>query len=401
MRILHIIPRLPYFGNGVVVGGAANSMWLLASEQAKGQSVDVVIAASFPRESRACIATAEQRQRVEFRHIGVWSPPRTRRYGLEFTARVLPLACTLRQRIDVVHGHSGAADYMVSTAFASLITGGKGIHTVHCPIDSRLSKSVSTHQLRLITWASRTLSKIVAVSSNVAQSLVGIGVPRDKIVVIPPPVDTERYRPKERHFGPHERPDPSADAPTILFVGSTKSEKNLETAIRAMADVRRKFPDARLVVTLELSHSAEGERTAFLNRLATECGLHESIQWIGIVPNMQELMSRSSMLIAPFLHSAGPSDYFIAALEAMACGKPVLVSRVGAMPTVVDDQVGALCDPLDAQAFASAAIELLGSPREMARRGKEARRRVEQQFNPATVARRIAGVYQAAGATFG
>ena len=64
-------------------------------------------------------------------------------------------------------------------------------------------------------------------------------------------------------------------------------------------------------------------------------------------------------ILAPFLDTFGPSDYFMAVLEAMASGKAVVVSNVGGMPEVVSDEVGRLVNPHDVESIASGMRELL------------------------------------------
>ncbi len=70
-------------------------------------------------------------------------------------------------------------------------------------------------------------------------------------------------------------------------------------------------------------------------------------------------MAAADVLVAPFLDTNGPSDYFQAALEAMAIGRPVIVSSVGGMPEVVDERVGLLVDPKDISGIATGMLLML------------------------------------------
>jgi glycosyltransferase involved in cell wall biosynthesis len=84
----------------------------------------------------------------------------------------------------------------------------------------------------------------------------------------------------------------------------------------------------------------------------------------------------------------------VAALEAMACGVPVVASRAGGLPEVVDDAVGALVPPADPRALADAIAALLADPAGLRARGTEARRRVVERFSLGRLVDRHVEVYR-------
>ena len=109
---------------------------------------------------------------------------------------------------------------------------------------------------------------------------------------------------------------------------------------------------------------------------------------------MPELLRAADILVAPFLDSFGPSDYFMAVLEAMASGKPVIVSAVGGMPEGVHDDVGRLVDPFDTQELSEALIELAEAPQLRDEMGTRAREVCETRFSVETISDEFDSLYQ-------
>jgi glycosyltransferase involved in cell wall biosynthesis len=113
---------------------------------------------------------------------------------------------------------------------------------------------------------------------------------------------------------------------------------------------------------------------------------------------MPGLMRASDVLVAPFKDSYGPSDYFMVVLEAMATGRPVVVSRVGGMPEVVDPAWGRLVDPHDSAAIAGSLLEYVLGEDLGREAGKAARRYCEATFDPSMVAAAYRSLYEEASA---
>jgi glycosyltransferase involved in cell wall biosynthesis len=83
----------------------------------------------------------------------------------------------------------------------------------------------------------------------------------------------------------------------------------------------------------------------------------------------------------------------VAALESMACGLPVAASEVGGLPEIVDASVGALFPPADPAALARAVVELLQGPG-LEEKGREARKRVVEEWSNLRLARRHVEIYE-------
>ena len=180
----------------------------------------------------------------------------------------------------------------------------------------------------------------------------------------------------------------------ILFVGNATKQKNLSGVLRALHLIRKDFPNVKLVITTELKHSSSDEDMTRLSQEIEELDLGSCIIQKGIVDNMPALMRACDILVAPFLDTLGPSDYFMAALEAMAASCPVVVSNVGGMPEVVTEEVGQLVDPHDPESIASGLRTFLGDAALRERVGMNARSFIEQQFDPRQIVAAYDKVYR-------
>jgi glycosyltransferase involved in cell wall biosynthesis len=188
------------------------------------------------------------------------------------------------------------------------------------------------------------------------------------------PVDTARFAPEASR-----RPRPL----TLLLGGNQYQRYRLETALEAVAVLRRDRPDARLLVGGELSFAvdAAAQTAALVERL----GLREAVELLGPYTQREApgLIRRADVLLHTKYNDPCPTIV----LEAMACGLPVVYSASGGVPELVGDDAGigipAPLDwerdhPPDAGALASAVLEVaLG----LEQRGAAARQRAVDRFD--------------------
>jgi glycosyltransferase involved in cell wall biosynthesis len=147
---------------------------------------------------------------------------------------------------------------------------------------------------------------------------------------------------------------------------------------------RRDFPSFRLEV------AGDGDCLPELRRLAAELGLGESVRFLGEVGNVPELLARSSLLVLPSL-TEGIS---LTLLEAMARGLPVVATRVGGNPEVVEEGVtGFLVPARRPQDLAERMVYLLRRPDLAREMGRQARQRVEAHFRVSDMVARYEALY--------
>ena len=190
-------------------------------------------------------------------------------------------------------------------------------------------------------------------------------------------VDTERFAPldaTERASGGRRR----LVVPRRLF-----PKNGVEYLVRAM-------PLICEVADVEACIVGDGPERERLEALAVELGVAERVEFLGARSNrdMPAILNHAEVAVVPSLMEATS----IAALEAMACGVPVAASAVGGLPEIIDQDVGALFEPADPGALATAVVDLLerGSLREL---GREGRRRVVANWSLERMVNRHIEIY--------
>ncbi|NTW03973.1 MAG: glycosyltransferase family 4 protein [Oscillochloris sp.] len=165
-------------------------------------------------------------------------------------------------------------------------------------------------------------------------------------------IDTSLFRPVSRDRGLHMQLGLPEDVPLLLFVGRLQPWKGVETAIRALPHI----PEAVLLV------AGAGEDRPRLAQIVAELGLELRVRFLGGLNrhDLPQLYSSVDLLLAT---SHASETFGIGPVEAQACGLPVVASRFGGFPEVVDaGRTGLLVPPRDPQALADAVKALLADP---------------------------------------
>lgn len=141
----------------------------------------------------------------------------------------------------------------------------------------------------------------------------------------------------------------------LISVGRLTAGKNVESTIRALAELRNEFPQLELDV---LGHGAEAPR---LKALATELGLGNAVTFVGNLDHdgVLEHLLRARVFVFPTRVAEG---FPKAVLEALACGVPVVVPRVSVLPYLLAEGGGVLLDDVDSSHVSDAIRSLLDDP---------------------------------------
>jgi L-malate glycosyltransferase len=202
-------------------------------------------------------------------------------------------------------------------------------------------------------------------------------VPGERIEVIPNFVDTARYRPG---LEPCHRSTLAPGGEKILMhVSNFRAVKRVEDVVSAFARVARALP-ARLVMV------GDGPDRPRAQQRAVELGVADQVLFLGKHAAVEELLSCADLFLLP----SESESFGLAALEAMACGVPVVATNVGGLPEVVDPAAGALLPLGDAEGMGEAALEILSDPERHRRVSEAARAVAVERFS----AERVVPVYE-------
>lgn len=244
-----------------------------------------------------------------------------------------------------------------------------------------LPKAGSTAKSRLKRQLQRRLFRRstlgISLSSGIQNDLVELGVHEDSAPVAYNLVDTEQYRPRS------EGQSDGAGVFRMLFVGAVGRRKQPHIVIEACAALRDAGVDARVTVVGPFEEAAYEEE---INALVSRLMLDSYVHFVGLSDLPLEYFQNASVFVLPSRSEGMPG----AMSEAMACGLPVVVSAVGAMPEVVEaGRCGIVVSDFKAESWAAELKRLSSSPSCMQEMSANGREFAERHMSPSALADRI------------
>jgi D-inositol-3-phosphate glycosyltransferase len=292
----------------------------------------------------------------------------------------------VRRPPDIAHAH-----FWMSGLAA--VEGARGldipvVQTFHAlgSVKHRYQRDADTSppgRLRIEAQVGRDAAAVIATCTDEAGELNAYGIPSSSVHIVPCGVDVDHFRPGGPVAG-------RGDRPRVLTIGRLVPRKGLDTVIEALCHL----PDAELVVAggparTDLERDPEALR---LRRLALARGVAGRVLFTGRVrhEDMPALIRSADVVVSvPWYEPFG-----ITAIEAMACGVPVVVSAVGGhLDTVVDGVTGLHVPPRVPSALAGRLRRLLTDPRLGATLGAAAARRARERYAWSRIAAETEAVY--------
>jgi D-inositol-3-phosphate glycosyltransferase len=309
-------------------------------------------------------------------------------YLPEFTAGVLAFQRAHGREYDLLHSH-----YWLSGFVGRALK--EHWDVPHVVMFHTLAEAKNRHhpaerepayRVRGEREVASSADRIVCASEGEKSMLVEhCGASPEQVSVVPCGVDTLRFRPmkKERVRCKLGLPE---DEAVVLYVGRIEHLKGIDILIQAAA--RLETPVRLLVVG---GDSKDSERKETLVELASELGVEDRVTFLEAVPHADLPMyyNAADVCVVPSYYES----FGLVALESMACGVPVVASRVGGLrETVIDGRTGYLVPWRCPEPFAER-LELLLSNEALRRKlGREARAAAER-FRWSEVAARVEDVY--------
>ncbi len=228
----------------------------------------------------------------------------------------------------------------------------------------------------------------VSCSEEERQFLRLYGQPAGKIEIIAPGVEHAFFAPGDRS-GARKALDLPADSPVLLFVGRIQPLKGPDVAVRALAALRRS--DALLLIVGGASGSEGDQEMQLLQTLMTELGVEDQVRFIE--PQPHHILSTYYRAADAVVVPSRSESFGLVALEASACGVPVVASGVGGLLTLVDHgSTGFLVPDRDPQLYAQYIGEILDNPDDAALMGQRGAVRA-RQYTWGFAAARLRRVY--------
>ena len=319
-------------------GGAERVLWEATRRlAARGHAVRIL--------SRAPAGVAPRRVRREAVDIVEFASSRRSLLGFLRSAilEARRVAAPLLAEADVLHLHQPLAGYGVLTS--PLGRRRPSIYTFHspAPLEYRSRRRMTAHHLGGVTGLAGMLTlwsieraclrraTLIHVLSDFSASLLWklYRVPAERIVKIPGGADLTRFRPAPDRRRVRAELGLPLDRPLLLTVRNLETRMGLDTLLTAMAVVARRWPEVQLLL------GGSGSLREPLEAQARAAGLDKQVRFLGFIPevDLPRYYQAADAFVLPTRELEG---FGLVTAEALACGTPVLGTRVGATPELLE-----------------------------------------------------------------
>jgi glycosyltransferase involved in cell wall biosynthesis len=284
------------------------------------------------------------------------------RSSLDLRAVLRLRAAIRRLGIELVHLHTGRANWL--GGLAARAAGRPAVTTRR--MDRRVARS----------WRTRVLygslvRRAAAISPAVRERLLAGGVPAERVRLIWSTVDPARVAARREREAVRAELGAPPEARVVLAVGALVERKGFAVLLDAFA----RLADREALLWIAGDGAGRGD----LERAIADLGLGERARLLGRRESIGELRAAADVFAMP----SRAEGLGVAALEAMAAGRPVVASSVGGLADVVlDGETGALVPVGDVAALGAALDALLADAERRARQGRAGAARARGQFGP-------------------
>ncbi len=285
--------------------------------------------------------------------------------------------CMREDSVDLIHTHGYKADLYGYLAARS--TGKPLVATCHNWVGGTTVLEIYN---RLDRFVLKRFNAIAAVSETVANRMRVLGISPDKIKAIANGLHVEEFEGCPPAALPLRQ---DRDRKVIGIVARLDLQKGFEYLLRAVRDLRKMFPGVVLVIV------GEGPDRTAIEGMVQEYGLQSNVVLAGQRNDMPGVYAAMDIFVLPSLNEGLPMTL----LEAMASSRPVVATRVGAIPNVIaDGENGFLVGPRDSAGLKNAISRLLANPDMGQRLGTHAHDWVKQHYTAAAMAQKYRELYE-------
>lgn len=281
---------------------------------------------------------------------------------------------------DVIHVHHAFTPTPLLTLYIAEKMGMPKILTNHSAAGNSTNSILtlmSCKGLMFLRYFIAKADRVISVSKCAAtfiENLLGNDV---ESIIIPNGVNVHRFHP----------PKNEVDTSLVLFVGRLVHRKGVHVLIKAFSRVVEEEAEAKLLI------AGEGYMKPFLQMRVKQLKLEGKIKFLGKISEekLANVYRSSRIVVIPSLYR---ESFGMVALEAMASGRPIIATRVGGLPEIIQDgKNGFLTPPGDHEKLAEKIVQLLSNPKMANEMGFLGRKIAVENYSWDTVAEQIVNVY--------
>lgn len=301
-------------------------------------------------------------------------------YALNLTSKLVDVA--KYEELDILHMHY-AIPHATSAVLARQILAGSGrnipiVTTLHGTDITIVGQDPSFAPV--VNWSINESDGVTAVSEYLKRETYKSCEIRADINVIPNFIDTTRFRPlKKDHFKQAVCPNGEK---LLVHVSNFRPVKHTTEVVEVFHRLREAGYAAKLLLV------GDGPDRAAAEHRARELNVIDDVRFLGKQEPVEEILAIADIFLMP----SGSETFGLAALEAMACGVPVIASNVGGIPELIVEGITGFMRPVgDIDGYTACARRLLDDPDLLARMSEAARLRAVEEFD----IERIVPIYEA------
>jgi len=285
-----------------------------------------------------------------------------------------------KEKVDIIHSNAAASRESIASAVVAKLA---GIPFIYHARVLESSKGIEKFLTRFST-------RIIAISEKVKEKFSFVK-DKNKVIKIFNAVDLNEFNPEtKRGEKIREELSISREEKIVGTVGRLYPLKGVDVFLNAAAEVAKEMPKTKFLIVGE--DDSFGNYRKKLERLSEELGLKNEVIFTGFRTDIPELIAAMDVFVLPSLESYEAFGRVV--IEAMAMAKPVVATRSGGVPEIVEDGVtGILISPGDAEAMAEAIVTLLKDEDKAKQMGLEGRQKAERFYGLRTHLERIENLY--------
>ncbi|PYZ98397.1 N-acetyl-alpha-D-glucosaminyl L-malate synthase BshA [Alteribacter lacisalsi] len=301
-------------------------------------------------------------------------------YDLALASKMAEVA--KRESLDLLHVHY-AVPHAISAHLAKEMTGNrlKVVTTLHGTDITVLGYDPSLSDM--IRFGIERSDTVTAVSDDLirqTRDLLGTEKPIETVYNF---IDDRVYRPQsspclKEEFGIN------AEEKVLVHVSNFRKVKRVPDVVSSFAKIREQIPAKLLLI-------GDGPEQPVVRDLVSRLGLDDHVRFLGNQKRVAELLAMSDLKLL----LSEKESFGLVLLEAMACGVPVIGSRIGGIPEVITDgECGYICELGDTDEVALKAVDLLRDPALLKKMGDAAKERANSVFHKDRVVRQYEELYE-------